>query len=98
MRGCSDCLSRVNLVMPFAGQCSRGAMGKALLALAGAVGFLLSGSGLPLCAADLDEARQHLIQGRHSSCIRSCEQAIGDQEYNEEWRLLLIQSLMAVGQ
>src|SRR5438445_11099256 len=82
--------------MPFAGECSRVARVRSFLAFVG--GFLCLLWQCPLRGADLDETRQEFIQGHYSNCIHLCQQAIGDQEYNEEWRILLIQSLMTVGQ
>ena len=73
-------------------------MAKALLVIAGALGCWFLGFALPSHGADLDEVRQQYIQGHYSNCIHLCEQAIGQQEYNEEWRLLLVQSLMTLGQ
>jgi len=61
----------------------------ALLALA--VAFTANG-------ADLNSARKHFIEGRYANCTTECEQAIADFEYQEEWRLLLVRSLVAVGQ
>jgi len=72
-------------------------MAKTLLAVVAVLGFLVGASQLSLLGADLDEGRQDFIQGHYSNCIHLCEQAIGDQEYNEEWRLLLIQSLLTLG-
>ena len=82
--------------MLFAGECRPFARVRPFLALMAGLGCLLW--QLPLRGADVDEARQEFIQGHYSNCIRLCQQAIGDQEYNEEWRLLLIQSMMTVGQ
>jgi len=82
--------------MPFAGQYSRRAMAKALLAFVCGFGCLLFASSVR--ALDVDEARQHFIKGHYADSIRLCRQAIVDQEYGEEWRLLLIQSFMTVGQ
>src|SRR5258706_5169239 len=57
------------------------------------VGF----ASLQVDAADLEAARPLLIQGHYAECIRACERAIAARESSEEWRLLLAQSLMAVG-
>lgn len=47
--------------------------------------------------ADTDSARKQFLSGSYAGCIQTCEQAIRDKEYSEEWRLLLIQSCLAVG-
>jgi tetratricopeptide (TPR) repeat protein len=52
---------------------------------------------LPVRAADLDEARKLYIQGDYSKAIRASENAIEDGERDEEWRQLLVRSLLAVG-
>jgi tetratricopeptide (TPR) repeat protein len=52
----------------------------------------------PVPAAEVEDARKQFISGHYLECIKTCQQAVDDQEYGEEWRLLLIQSLMTVGQ
>jgi tetratricopeptide (TPR) repeat protein len=47
--------------------------------------------------ADLDEVRPLFIKGEYARCIEACQEAIADRELGEEWRLLLAESLMAVG-
>jgi tetratricopeptide (TPR) repeat protein len=47
--------------------------------------------------AELSEARKQFISGQYAECIKTCEQAIADAEYEEEWRLLLAQSQMTLG-
>ena len=49
-------------------------------------------------AAELDAARKQFISGQYAECIKQCEQAIADREYEEEWRVLLIKSQFAVGE
>lgn len=49
-------------------------------------------------AVELDDARQQFLSGQYPLCIKTCEQAIEDGEYSEEWRLLLIQALLTTGQ
>src|ERR1051325_4079281 len=46
---------------------------------------------------DLEEARPLLTRGKYTECIRFCQEAIAQRETSEEWRLLLAQSLLAVG-
>src|SRR6266404_468278 len=93
---CGTGLPGVDVVMPFAGERSHVARVRSFLAFVG--GFLCLLWQCPLRGAGLDETRQEFIQSHYSNCIHLCQQAIGDQEYNEEWRLLLIQSMMTVGQ
>src|SRR5688500_7639990 len=50
-----------------------------------------------LRAADLATARQQLISGDYTNCVTTCEQAIANFEYEEEWRVLLVRSLVAIG-
>lgn len=54
--------------------------------------FILRGS-----SADLSSARQQFISGQYSNCAALCEQAIADSEYEEDWRALLVNSLVASG-
>jgi tetratricopeptide (TPR) repeat protein len=51
----------------------------------------------PGSGADLDEVRPLFIKGEYAKCIKACQEAIAEREPEEEWRLLLAQSLMAVG-
>ncbi|HEY0548609.1 MAG TPA: hypothetical protein VGF13_03350, partial [Verrucomicrobiae bacterium] len=50
-----------------------------------------------LRAADIATARQQLISGDYTNCVATCEQAIANFEYEEEWRVLLVKSLVAIG-
>ena len=59
--------------------------------------ILFAGFIQGLHAADLTAARQQLITGDYSNCIATCEQAIKEFEYEEEWRVLLVKSLVAIG-
>ena len=79
--------------MHSAGQLARSPAAKMFFACAG----LLVWFSAALHGADLEEVRRQFISGQYSNCIRACEQAIADREYSEEWRLLLVQSLMATG-
>ncbi len=47
--------------------------------------------------AELEETRQQFTKGNYTEVIRLSEQAISDQEYSEEWRLLWIESLLKLG-
>ena len=51
----------------------------------------------PGSSADLDNVRPLFIKGDYVKCIKACQEAIAEREPEEEWRLLLAQSLMAVG-
>jgi tetratricopeptide (TPR) repeat protein len=51
----------------------------------------------PGSAADLDDVRPLFIKGEYTKCIKACQEAIAEREFSEEWRLLLVESLMAVG-
>jgi tetratricopeptide (TPR) repeat protein len=53
---------------------------------------------LPTRAAELEDVRKQFITGEYQACARNCQQAIADQEYAEEWRLLGIRSLLELGQ
>ncbi len=57
--------------------------------------FLFAG---PARAAELTNARQQFISGHYSNSIAACEQAIASFEYEEEWRALLVKSLVKSGQ
>ncbi len=84
--------------MPFAGERRGLARSRTILALAGLLSWCWSGFSPALQGADVDAAQQAFTQGNYSNCIQLCERAIADQEYGEEWRLLLIQSMMTLGQ
>src|SRR5256885_1613932 len=47
--------------------------------------------------ADLSEARKQFFTGHYTECRRACEQALREDEYSEDWRLLLIQSCLTQG-
>src|SRR5206468_10507297 len=48
-------------------------------------------------AADLEQCRKMFLSGDYTNCIRAAEAAISDQVRDEEWPMLLMQSLLAVG-
>ena len=52
---------------------------------------------LPVQAAAPDQAQKLYIQGDYHKAIRACERAIKDGEAEEDWRQLLVRSLLAVG-
>lgn len=47
--------------------------------------------------ADLEEVRRLSLSGQYADVIRSCEKALAGGEPAEEWRLLLVQTLLEVG-
>ena len=62
-----------------------------------AAAAILCGTAPPASSADLDDVRPLFIKGDYAKCIKACQEAIAEREPEEEWRLLLAQSLMAVG-
>ncbi len=56
---------------------------------------LFSLAALP--AAGVKEARQEFISGNYSNAIAQSKKAVEENEYGEDWPLLLAESLMAVG-
>ncbi|MBI5800595.1 MAG: tetratricopeptide repeat protein [Verrucomicrobia bacterium] len=53
---------------------------------------------LPARADDLDAARKLLLTGKYPEAITAATKGVQEEEGSEEWRLLLVQSHMAVGQ
>lgn len=49
-------------------------------------------------ADEVDDARKLLLTGKYSEAITAAEKGVKDEDGNEEWRLLLVQAHMAVGQ
>ncbi len=84
--------------MPLPGDFRRSAMAGLLFAVAAGLGCWSGGISSSASAADLEKARQHFIQGHYSDCILLCQRALRDTENSEEWRLLLIDSFLTVGQ
>jgi len=52
---------------------------------------------LPASAANLDVARPLFIKGEFKKCIQQCQEAIREGEPEDEWRVLLARSMMAIG-
>lgn len=97
--GCARRAPKLDVVMHFVGRReNRGAPNRLIRR-----GLVLFGTGLtfllatPLGAADLDEARQHFIKGHYEECIRLSEEAVRPYSSGEDWHVLLVQSLLAVG-
>ena len=56
--------------------------------LSGFVGILFF---IVLCsgrAAEYSDAREQYVKGQYDTAFKACQQAIADQEYGEDWRLL----------
>lgn len=53
---------------------------------------------LPAMAEDLDDARKLLLTGKYAEAITAAEKGVKEEEGSEDWRLLLVQAHMAVGQ
>jgi tetratricopeptide (TPR) repeat protein len=51
----------------------------------------------PGSSADIDDVRPLFTKGEYVKCIKACQEAIAEREPEEAWRLLLAESLMAVG-
>ncbi len=49
-------------------------------------------------AADIDISRKQFKTGKYAECLESTRKAIEDGAYAADWRILMIQSLMATGQ
>jgi len=58
---------------------------------------ILCSTVAPGNSADLDDVRPLFIKGEYAKCIKACQEAIAEREPEEAWRLLLAESLMAVG-
>jgi len=58
--------------------------------------LLLAGAGGGL-AAELEDARKLLLEGKYTECEKMVKQAIDDNEYDEEWRVLQGRALLAQG-
>jgi len=52
----------------------------------------------PACADELSDARKLLQTGKYSEAIAAAEKGAKEEESSEDWRLLLVQAHMAVGQ
>ncbi|HMC27609.1 MAG TPA: tetratricopeptide repeat protein, partial [Verrucomicrobiae bacterium] len=83
--------------MHLAGPILRRAAPKIALPRNGFVWLLMLFFSFSLRAVDVADARQQFINGQYEECYRNCKQAIAEQEYGEEWRLLGIQALLEMG-
>ncbi|MHC4228557.1 MAG: peptidase MA family metallohydrolase [Planctomycetota bacterium] len=68
------------------------------LALAVTCIALVAGPIRSAFAAEIEESREQFRTGRYTECLKSTRKAIEDGAYPAEWRLLMIESQMALGQ
>ncbi|HUV64482.1 MAG TPA: tetratricopeptide repeat protein [Sedimentisphaerales bacterium] len=59
---------------------------------------LLTGPCKSASAADIGEIQEQFQTGRYAQCLESSRKAIEDGAYSVEWRILMIESQMALGQ
>jgi len=59
---------------------------------------LLLGLAVPARADDLDDARKLLLTGKYPEAIAAAEKGAKEEEGSEDWRILLVQAHMVVGQ
>ena len=59
--------------------------------------WLLLVSGLNSPAADIEEARRQFASGRYNECLRQAEEAVVAHPDDEDWQLLLGQTLLTTG-
>src|SRR5258706_6560886 len=85
------------MVMHSAGLLLRPAASWFTLPRAGLICLLALLFLVSLRGAELADAREQLLKGQYQECFRNCQQAIADQEYRAEWRLLAIQALLETG-
>ena len=62
-----------------------------------AAAAILWGTAPSGSCAEIDDVRPLFIKGEYAKCIKACQEAIAEREPEEAWRLLLAESLMAVG-
>jgi len=60
--------------------------------------FLITGAGPSVFAADIEAAQHQFKTGRYADCLDVARKAIDNGAYAAEWRVLMIKSLMAMGQ
>ena len=57
----------------------------------------LMGFAASLRAAELADVRKDFLAGQYETVVRECQRAIKASAYEEEWRVLLCQSLLTLG-
>ena len=60
--------------------------------------LLIIGANRSVSAADIDAAREQFNTGQYAQCFESSKKAIDDGAYSVEWRILLVETLLATGQ
>jgi tetratricopeptide (TPR) repeat protein len=65
--------------------------------VAAALLAVVTGGGLAHAAADLKNVRKLCGSGKYEECVATSQQALGAGAWTEEWHLLLIQGLEALG-
>ncbi|MCJ7806031.1 MAG: hypothetical protein MUP57_00580, partial [Clostridia bacterium] len=68
-----------------------------IVLLAACIAFI-SGTGRSAFAADIDVSYEQFKTGKYTECLESSRKAIENGAYAAEWRVLMIKSLMAIGQ
>jgi len=58
----------------------------------------IAGPGRSAFAADIDAAHEQFKTGKYTECLESSRKAIENGAYAAQWRVLMIKSLMALGQ
>jgi tetratricopeptide (TPR) repeat protein len=76
---------------------SRGGAAVTLAGRVWRVGLALLCGAQLLPAADLQLAQKEFISGNYTNAVRLAEQAIGANDSDEDWRLLLANTLMTLG-
>ena len=59
---------------------------------------LCAGPATSAAAADIDTAQENLKTGKYAQCFEAARKAIEDGAYSVEWRILMIESQLALGQ
>ncbi|MBW8039937.1 MAG: tetratricopeptide repeat protein [Planctomycetes bacterium] len=59
---------------------------------------LLSGSPQHTFAAQIDVCREQFRTGQYAQCLESAQEAIEEKAFSSRWRVLMIESRMALGQ
>ena len=65
--------------------------------LAAACIFFLSTTIQTASALEIDDARDQFRTGQYAECLQSAQKAVNDGAYSAQWRILKVQSLMAMG-
>ncbi|MBI5383472.1 MAG: tetratricopeptide repeat protein [Verrucomicrobia bacterium] len=54
-------------------------------------------AAMPLCAAEIEEARALFLSGRYQECVATAAAEFKQRSYSEQWRLMLVEGLWTVG-